>query len=126
MSNIAIQPTQWGTLPDIDSVRRPLTELDSACLAEVRSVLSKHGRLDRFGIVLLHKHFELDADEALVETIDQENRILTVQPVKRRDVAGAIPTQWSLASEDAAQWCQTSCIWTDMKHVAQPHRSRDD
>lgn len=35
----------------------------AACLAELREVLGKHDRLNRFGITLIHKHFELSEDE---------------------------------------------------------------
>lgn len=65
--------------PDLDQVQ-PLGSADSACLKEVADVLARHGAIDRFGITLLHDHFDLEPGEILVETCDPEQRVLTTAP----------------------------------------------
>lgn len=109
MQKINVQPTQWASIQDMNEIDRQLSEQDTRCLAELRNILKKHGLLNRFGVMLLHKHFELEADECLMETIDVEGRVLTVRPVSRAEVAGAVQTQWKLSSADPLQWCSGFC-----------------
>lgn len=82
MSEIAMYPLQWSKLENIDDVP-PIGENDAECLEEIRRVLEKHGSLKRFGIALLHSHFELADDEMLLETTDAEMREHWVRPVKK-------------------------------------------
>jgi hypothetical protein len=70
-----------STLPDITEVR-PVDASDLPCLNELRDVLERHGALERFGLNLLHDHFELDDDELLVEVSDADTRTLTIRPVR--------------------------------------------
>ncbi len=105
---LVTRPMQWAAIPDI-SETKPLSQNDKDCLREVRDVLSRFGCLDRFGVSLIHKHFDIDADEILVETIDAESRTLTVQPVKRAVLPTAIETQWQLATGDAVMVCNKWC-----------------
>ena len=46
---LQMAPMQWAALRDIDDVA-PIHEGDYACLAEVRDVLTKHNKRDRFGV----------------------------------------------------------------------------
>ena len=126
MQPITVSPMQWKNVNDINNMDHQLNREDAECLAELREVLSKYDRLERFGITLIHKHFELSEDETLLETIDERNRVLTIKPVQKSSITSGVQTQWCLASQDPTQWCQTSCIWTDDKHSAQPHRTRED
>ena len=52
-------------LPTIDEVV-PVGPDDEACINEIRSVLARHNALQRFGITLLHKHFDITDDEVLL------------------------------------------------------------
>ena len=79
---------EYAELPTLDGVG-PLTTEDERCLDEIRTVLDRHGRLDRFGVTLLHRHFELAEDELLVEECDFEKRCLTTTP----RVAAEIPPE---------------------------------
>ena len=67
----------WNNLKHIDEVV-PLGEIDTECLVEVRNVLLKHKMLDRFGVALLHKHFDLESDEVLIEYSDEQAKSLTI------------------------------------------------
>lgn len=88
---------QWNHLSDINDVK-PLDTKDRACLDAVRDVLAQFGCLDRFGVNLLHKHFEMESDEILVEQVDEAGRKLVTKPVKveivRDEMASAYETQW--------------------------------
>ena len=87
----------WNGLPDADSAQ-PLGDDDLQLVAELRELLARHDALDRFGLVLLHSHFELTPDEVLVETVDREARTLSVRPVNREELKGGslLPTSFRL------------------------------
>jgi hypothetical protein len=79
---VQIHSMAWNRLDHIADVQ-PIGDSDAACLAEVRDVLEKHGALSRFGIALLHSHFDLADDEMLLETTDLDKREHLVRPVSR-------------------------------------------
>jgi hypothetical protein len=85
--------TRGANLKDLHEVE-PINEGDHDCLDEVCAVLKKHGKLERFAISLLHKHFDLAADEVLVEYNDPHTRVLTVQPVKQEGSGHTMETMW--------------------------------
>jgi hypothetical protein len=107
---IVTRPMQWADTPDISAVP-PLSDGDRECFRELRDVLERHGRLGRFGINLIHKHFDVSDDEVLVETIDVASRTLTVRPMPKAGMPEAIETQWQLASGDALQVCHGYCLY---------------
>lgn len=121
---LVVQPTQWSSVPHVETIDKDFTADDAACLAEVRAVLAKHGALDRFGIMLLHKHFEIADDECLLETIDTEQRTLMVRPIPRAELGNAMQTQWRLSQADPLQWCEVYCHRLphgDHRNGHQPH-----
>ncbi len=81
MSQIVMESMQWSTLNHMADVE-PIGEGDSECLEEIRLVLQKHNALGRFGLTLLHSHFELQDDEMMLETTDVEKREHWVRSVK--------------------------------------------
>lgn len=83
------------SLENIDDVV-PLNDGDTECLKEVAQVLMKHNRLDRFGVNLLHDHFDLQDGEVLMEFCDSKNRCLTIKPVKATESINSIETMWVL------------------------------
>ena len=99
---LAVAPTQWGNLSDIDDIQ-PINSDDFACLSEIREVLKKHGKRERFGVALLHKHFDMDADEILVEYTNKQDRILTIKPVKRDEAGQMIETIWEIGDDENNQ-----------------------
>ena len=108
------------TLPDIDEVAA-LSDADRPCLAEIRDVLIKHDALRRFGVSLLHEHFEVADDEILVETIDVETRTLTSRPEKIAELGGyhSVETSWRLDDLTAMARCTTACrpaTFTEARH----------
>ncbi len=88
MSQLSLKSMQWSQLSHITDVK-PIGDHDAACLEDIRRVLQKHGALERFGVTLLHSHFELEDDEMMLETTDLGKREHHVRPVKRSFVDGA-------------------------------------
>jgi hypothetical protein len=96
---------------------------EAAVFAEVTEVLKKHGLEKKYGISLLHKHFDLEADEMLVEYTDIENRTLISKPTKINSIPteNLIETVWCLDEDTAALACVVFCYGnpTTGQHVPQ-------
>ena len=89
------------------NVVQPISSQDEACMAELRDVLKRHDRMDRFGLCLLHSHFDIGDDEILLETCDDETRTLTIRPVKKSELDhdDLIFTNWSFDQPGEIQAC---------------------
>jgi hypothetical protein len=101
----------YRDLADIDAVPA-LNDDDMACLSDIRDILRKHGKLDRFGVNLLHSHFPIAEDEVLVEACDDEARTLTMH-VKPKDVLASPDlkaTAWRLSDGEAMLGCYSACV----------------
>jgi hypothetical protein len=113
-------------LTDIHKVEHRL-DSETSVFDEVLAVLKRHGVEKKYGLALLHKHFDLVEDEVLMEYTDLENRTLTTKPVRRSEAAAgnAIETVWSLDSGNAATACVVFCYGNSStgQHVAQ-HTAR--
>ena len=115
---IAEQTVDCPKLPYIDEVE-PVSEEDQACIAELREVLRKHDRLSRFGISLLHEHFQVADDEVMVETCDAQERTLLSRPIKKTALEGTkmIETNFRLDSGSGLLSCMGICL----RDVNGPH-----
>ena len=104
------QQMQWAATPDIDEIS-PFGPQDDECFRDLRDVLKKHGALDRFGIALIHKHFEIADDEVMIEFTDVENRELVVKPIKKAKAQGidSIVTNWKLTDGDEVAQVICTC-----------------
>ena len=110
-SSLAVSAVQWSRLSHIDSVR-PLDASDIACLVEIRDVLRKYGNQNRFGVALLHTHFALNDDEAMLEVTDEDTRVQTLRPVKQSELEGnEVGTIWHLTDGpiETMSWCRSFC-----------------
>src|SRR5579884_990287 len=92
---LVMAPMQWAKMKDMDEVE-PINGSDYACLAEIREVLKRHGKQERLGIALLHKHFEVAGDEMLVEYTDKQERVLTTKTVKVEEAGTTVGTIYQL------------------------------
>lgn len=91
--------TNWNDLPDLDEITLDLELNDKDCLEEIRKILVLYKKEDKFGVNLLHKHFDLQQDEILIETQDVENRTLTISPMTKNQISqlginNYRPTSW--------------------------------
>lgn len=104
--NVQVAAMQWSDLRHIADVR-PIDDDDGPILSEIRDVMEKHNCLDRFGITLLHNHFELDDDEVMMETTDLDRREHLVRPMKLRELQEAgIVAQSTVIGFDKAGYRQ--------------------
>lgn len=111
MTQVTREPGASRTIaPDVMDVE-PLDVADHACLQEIKDVLLRHGRLNRFGVTLLHEHFAMSDDEVLVEDCDPVSRTLTIRPEKiSPDVIGSsIETAWELGNGAVLSVCRVRC-----------------
>lgn len=95
MPELVIRPLQWLVLPPLHEAP-PLDDADAACLDDVRAVLARHGKLDRFAIHLAHGHFDLAPGEVLIERPDPDGRTQHVTVGRLEDEPAARPTTWLL------------------------------
>ncbi len=97
MRAMTISADRVEQLADIGAVQG-LSADDGMLMQELYEVLRKHGALQRFGITLLHQHFELAPDEVLLESTDRASRIQTIEPIRLSEVNAldAIETSWRL------------------------------
>ncbi len=92
---LEVAPMQWAALKKLREVE-PIAESDLECMADIRDVLKKHGKQERFGVALLHKHFHMNDGEMLVEDSDEETRELRIKPVQKAAAEETVPTIWML------------------------------
>ena len=105
-------------LPLIEDVRLR-SGADDALFAEIREVLERHGAAARFGICLLHRHFDVADDEVLLETCDVASRTLVLRPRPESECSGnsIVETSWRLDSPGITQRCQTKCDNSSFGHT---------
>ncbi len=113
---------QWADVPHISEVDA-LSPDDRACLEDVRAVLARHGRLDKFGVALLHHHFPLDDTEVFVESIDLVGRTLTATATPVAALAGdMIETMWRFGSDEGDVRPVMQCQEGSPAHeISDPH-----
>ena len=90
-------------------------------MAEVRDLLARHGKLDRFGLTLLHQHFLVYENEVLLETCNPTTRELLMRTVPKTEVdeTTIVETAWRLSDSEVMVKCQRICTKLDGKHWQQ-------
>lgn len=118
MEALQIRPMEWAATRDIDEVC-PFSAEDEACFRELRDVLRKYDALDRFGVTLIHKHFDIAEDEAMVEVTDHQNRTLIIRPVKVSEIdeRQVTVTNWQLSDGDQVAKRVCVCARTSNGHT---------
>lgn len=69
--------TAYHSLGDIDIVSKKVTKEDIESLGRI---IRDHGLQQLVGITILHRHFDLEPEQILLETINYSNRVSTVRP----------------------------------------------
>ena len=117
MKQIAIE---HQGLTDIDETEPFNRDRDQPLFNEIKEVLAKHNALHRFGVTLLHKHFDVYEGEKLVEVCDSETRTLTLRPVTDRLGADEtyVETNWRFDTNSlfVNQRCFADCLKAGTKH----------
>lgn len=111
-NRLNLETVQWTRLRQIEDLD-PICDTDYDVLREVRDVLIKHGYEDRFGICLLHKHFEIKQGEMPLERSDEEKRISTITVVPEEEIDDAWATSWAFSKDvpdiKAGRNCTQKC-----------------
>lgn len=109
---LILETVQHSKLTHIDDIEQ-IGKKDYAVLNEIKEVLCKHNYTDRFGVTLLHKHFELKQDEILLEETDEESRIQKIYVQKKdEDNTNVIETMWKFGHNvQAATVCVQRCSY---------------
>jgi hypothetical protein len=99
-------------LASIDQVERRL-DSEASLFGEIRELLKRYGVEKKYGLALLHKHFDLADDEVLMEYTDIENRTLITRPAPRSEASAgnAVETVWSLESGNVTTACAQFCYY---------------
>lgn len=107
MEKLVLETVQYSKLTHIDEIE-PINERDFEVLNEIKSILVKHNYTDRFGVTLIHKHFDLAEDEVLMETTDEEARVSIINVQKSSGTEmNTIETTWKFALDIRAE---TICV----------------
>ena len=114
---------QHRNLIDIDDVAPFIPERDQPLFDEIKTVLAKHDALSRFGVCLLHRHFDVNKGEMLVETCDEQNRLLTIRPMDdaRLPSDTYIETNWRFDTKTSHQACLLKCLSNQGSHKRTVH-----
>ena len=107
---LQLTPTSWSEFPHVDDVR-PVDDNDYLILNEIRNVLVKHNAVERFGVNLIHRHFDLKNDEVLFESTNEETRTQHVEVCPIADIAdhkNVLETQWVFNGQRAS-YCIGKC-----------------
>ncbi len=110
--------TAWARFHDVNEVR-PIDQHDHSVLMELRDVLLKHDAMSRFGVTLVHRHFDLQEGEVVVESTDIPNRRQTIEVKAALEVLGRgriLETQWVFDSGSPNLICVGYC------HYASGHK----
>lgn len=113
---------KWSEFPNINDIHRDIDEADNACLADIAKILKAHGKEWRFGVNLLHSHFEISDDEILLETNDPIDKSLWIRPVPKAEFEGGrvSATAWCLA--DGAESMNCFCRIDNGQHIGHVHQ----
>jgi hypothetical protein len=111
----------WNDLPDLMQAHE-LTKKDEQCLEDIRLVIEKYKLTSKFGISLLHKHFDIEEDEVLLERNDPITRELTLSPLKVTESMNLnyATTQWRFDSGALYGCCfcaKNHCDTSDQKQL---------
>lgn len=101
---------QYNDLKNIDDIHE-ISDSDYQCLEAIKNVLLEHGKASKFGINLLHRHFDVADDECVVEYTDKENRRL-VSVVEKKGETNAMETMWRFDTNEAGlcvRTCHRTC-----------------
>jgi len=105
---VVLETVQWTKLQQIEDIK-PISDDDYEVLEELRQVLLRRGYQDRFGICLLHKHFDLKPGEAALEISNEEARISTISVVPEAEAQSAVETAWHFSADANAITAGRKC-----------------
>lgn len=113
MNQLVLLPVEWSSVRHIDDIE-PLKDDDFDVLTKIGELLRKRGKEGRFGVSLLHKHFDLQPGEIMYEETDLANRRLVSKIVSEKAYAqdNVIETMWRFPQGiEAGTVCSVICSY---------------
>jgi len=114
MQTLVVETVDWVTMANMgEEALDGYAEKDLPLFRAIRDCLVRHSAHDKFGLYLVHKHFDVAPDEEMVEHVDFEKARVDVYPDSRDtlDMAQMVPTNWFFSETDhgavsvkVAQW----------------------
>ncbi|QEG43448.1 hypothetical protein [Roseimaritima ulvae] len=109
---LKLETVQWTRLNQIEELD-PISDADYDVLQELREVLIRHNYEERFGVCLLHKHFDIEDGEMALERSDHEKRVSVIEVVPEDSDPDAWETAWAFSREvpdiKAGRNCRQKC-----------------
>lgn len=107
-------------LIDIDEAETFDPTKDQPLFDEIKAVLAKHGALQRFGVTLLHKHFDVYDGERMIEVCNSDTRTLTIRPSSEPIGTDEtyVGTNWRFDTDSTlvSQLCFADCLKSGTVH----------
>lgn len=103
MHIIETRQVNWPAMPDMgEEALDGFSPSDSPMFRNIRDALVRNDALDIFGLYLIHKHFDISADEEMIEDVDFNQEIVRIRPRLRSEINidAMVPTNWFFAPED--------------------------
>lgn len=132
MSKLCIQPIEYQSIKKIEDLE-PINEGDIQLMNKIRNLIIEHGAEDRFGLCLLHRHFDVGPGEYAIEESYEKDRKSVVE-IKKLDKEPLIddpeyiPTTWKFTAENGThvtlcvKRCQKVGGWShNIVHVREGH-----
>lgn len=111
MDRIHLETVDWALMNHIDDVEE-ISDNDYEVLKEIGDVIRKHGREEKFGVCLLHKHFDLEKGQRMFEETDFENKKLVSRIVSEEEYSDkdVIETAWRFSGDiETVTVCEKVC-----------------
>lgn len=118
-TNTTTTNNPYASLQNIEGVRGYDPQKDKALFQDLRKVLEAHDAVDRFGVTLLHNHFDIESDEQMIETHDEQERTLTLKPYRNIDLKEGETlqaTNWRFDEETGGVQAFLFCVWDGGQH----------
>lgn len=114
----AVRLSKWVHADEME----PFGEKDKPVIEAVQEVLERLNATERFGLALLHSHFEIADDEVLVESCDVQSRTLSVRPMKHQDLPDQCCLVLTLWAFDGAHCIEHYPTCKDGRHYGSKER----
>ncbi len=111
-TTVPIAAISFNNLLDIDDVS-PYSEEDVKVIAQLGKVLIAHNMHQRFGISLIHKHYDLKENEIVLETTSEQNaKEFSMSVASFDNQSDVLPSMWRFVAGntkiEATQWMKCS------------------
>ena len=120
IAQVPVQNNPYTSLKDINDVDTKLSTFDRETMRQLHQVLRERNQVDRFGMTLLHDHFEVNDGETMIETHNPVTREITIKPYRNENLKEGQElqeTNWRFDKETGGVQAFLFCIPTGTGHA---------